>query len=84
MISTLEIVIIDETGVPFDRSTAGWLVDHPGEYRRLIERTEAVVEGYCALGGPLGPAPVRSRTDTPSPSPPPRRSDEDYKKRLKA
>lgn len=80
MISTPEIVLIDETGVPFDRSTAGRLVDHPGEYRRLIERTEAVVERYCALGGPFGPAPVRGRADTPSP--PPRRSDEDYKKEV--
>jgi hypothetical protein len=51
-----EIVVIDAIGIPLGHSEADWLVDHLGEYRRLIAETEAMLDGYRALGGLFGPA----------------------------
>lgn len=56
-----QIVIIDETGIPFGRSTADWLVDQLNGYRRLIEQTEAVLARYRTLGGLFGPALFEAR-----------------------
>lgn len=52
---------LSETGIPFGRSTADWLVDQLNGYRRLIEQTEAVLARYRTLGGLFGPALFEAR-----------------------
>jgi hypothetical protein len=49
-----EIVVIDDTGIPFGRPIADWLVDQVAEYRKLIAETESVLQSYRAMGGLFG------------------------------